>query len=60
MYKSETYYSFVRKKTRNIVLHSGAIKARKNVIQERSYTAGPQSGTFPAQYAPLDLNLGPA
>ena len=23
-------------------------------------TAGPQPGTFPAQWAPLDLNLGPA
>ena len=23
-------------------------------------TAGPQPGTFPAQCAPLDLNLGPA
>ena len=23
-------------------------------------TAGPQPGTFPAQYAPLDLNLGPS
>ena len=23
-------------------------------------TAGPQPGTFLAQYAPLDLNLGPA
>lgn len=39
MYKSETYCSLVRKKTRNIVLHSGAVKARKSVVQERSGTS---------------------
>ena len=26
----------------------------------RAQSAGPQPGTFPAQWAPLDLNLGPA
>jgi hypothetical protein len=39
MYKSETYCSLVRKKTRNIVLHSGAVKARKSVVQDRSGTS---------------------
>ena len=31
-----------------------------SVCPSSVYTAGPQPGTFPAHWAPLDLNLGPA